>query len=377
MVVAIILVLLYIGAIIIPGNGFFYQPFIRNIFVKETCFSNRNENNEQFSNRQNETSPLVPRMVKSIMQPEPDEVLSKGIIPIGVDSLKQLEQETANADSKKPIIPLPGMTKSAIKYYEIVEGISPNELIMKFAKTAPKNVQEATKATIVNLLGSLPNYALDAAFVTTNVKLATLLYQMQITGYMFKNAEYRMSLTRNLKGLPKLPPSTTQIQTTDGIKITLPSSLDALSSSSSSVSSANNIQWEGKVTMNTSTGETVSIDIQELTQALSNEVNELRKELLFMKNEREQELKANLLTYIQALPEKELTRLTSDMSQDVIQAIQLFINNVMEKLGLQSTTPEVMIQQNVAQLAQLCMWQMIVGYRLREFEALDKGLSLD
>jgi hypothetical protein len=28
----------------------------------------------------------------------------------------------------------------------------------------------------------MPNYALDAALVTTNAKLANLLYQMQITG---------------------------------------------------------------------------------------------------------------------------------------------------------------------------------------------------
>jgi len=30
----------------------------------------------------------------------------------------------------------------------------------------------------------MPNYALDAALITTNAKLANLLYQMQITGYL-------------------------------------------------------------------------------------------------------------------------------------------------------------------------------------------------
>ena len=29
------------------------------------------------------------------------------------------------------------------------------------------------------------------------------------------------------------------------------------------------------------------------------------------------------------------------------------------------------------QLAQLCMWQMVVGYKLRELEALEKGASMD
>lgn len=81
-----------------------------------------------------------------------------------------------------------------------MQGLSPNDMLMKFAQSAPQNVQEAAKSTVMNILGTLPNYALDAALITTNTKLANLLYQMQITGYMFKNAEYRMSFTRSLKG---------------------------------------------------------------------------------------------------------------------------------------------------------------------------------
>lgn len=76
-------------------------------------------------------------------------------------------------------------------------------MLLKFAQSAPRNVQEAAKSTIVTILGSLPNYALDAALITTSSKLANLLYQMQMTGYMFKNAEYRMSLTKSLKGETK------------------------------------------------------------------------------------------------------------------------------------------------------------------------------
>lgn len=81
-----------------------------------------------------------------------------------------------------------------------MEKIAPNELIQKFAATAPLNVQAACKSTVVNILGSLPNYAVDAALITTSSKLSNLLHQMQITGYMFKNAEYRMSFVRSLKG---------------------------------------------------------------------------------------------------------------------------------------------------------------------------------
>lgn len=241
-----------------------------------------------------------------------------------------------------------------------MSNLAPHDLIMKFAKSAPKNVQEATKTTIMNLLGSMPNYALDAALVTTNTKLANLLYQMQITGYMFKNAEYCMSLTRSLKGLPKLP-AAAEIKKND---VVLNPRQEGMT-------------FQGEVTVQTTSGETVKISVQELTGALSKEVDDLRRELATIKNERENELKSNLLTYIQALPEKELGRLTSDMSEDVVQAIQLLVNAVMEKLGLESNAPEVIIQQSVANLAQLCMWQMVMGYKLRELEALDRGVSLD
>ena len=80
-------------------------------------------------------------------------------------------------------------------------------MLAKFSRTAPLSVQEGVKSTIANLLGSLPQYALDAALVTTSSKLANLMFQMQMTGYMFKNAEYRMSFTKSLKGLPRqIPP---------------------------------------------------------------------------------------------------------------------------------------------------------------------------
>ena len=49
-----------------------------------------------------------------------------------------------------------------MKYFQIVEQLAPNEMLQKFATSAPNNVQAAAKSTILSILGSLPNYALDA-----------------------------------------------------------------------------------------------------------------------------------------------------------------------------------------------------------------------
>jgi hypothetical protein len=278
--------------------------------------------------------------------------ISKNFIPTSATDLATLDQ-LQNPDES---LVMKGRSPTTMRYFQIVEKLSPNELLKKFAETAPKNVQEAAKSTIVTVLGTLPNYALDAAMITTSSKLANLLYQMQLTGYMFKNAEYRMSFTKSLKGLPRV--------------------------AGQNVIEKGNVTFSpgqqgtrvaGDVRVRTAGGEDVVVKADELMSALSKEVQELRSELALVRGERESELRSNLLTYIQALPEKELAKLTSDMSDDVIQSIQMLINALMERLGIDMTGPEVVVQQSVGALAQLCMWQMVVGYNLRELEAFDRG----
>lgn len=282
---------------------------------------------------------------------------SIGIIPTGPSGFDT--NNNINTGSGL-VIDKRGRSPEAIRYFEIVEKIAPTDMIQKFAQTAPKNVQEAAKSTIMTILGSLPNYALDAALITTSTKLANLLYQMQMTGYMFKNAEYRMTLTRSLRGLPKLPPTSYMKQGNI--------SVNPLQEGT---------EVRGEISVETLTGDVLKVDVQELTKTLSREVEELRNELALIRNEREQELRSNLLTYIQALPQKDLEKLTSDMSSEVVESIQMLVDALMQRLGIDVTGPEVILQQSVGALAQLCMWQMVVGYKLRELEALDNGAPLE
>ena len=91
-------------------------------------------------------------------------------------------------------------------YYKVVASLSPGEIIGRFAATAPPRVQDAVKQTIMGLLGNAGSFALETATVTTSEKLANLMFQLQMTGYMFKNAEYRISLSESLADVPALPP---------------------------------------------------------------------------------------------------------------------------------------------------------------------------
>ena len=203
-------------------------------------------------------------------------IISKGFIPSGPLDLTTVDKQQKTVRTRDP---------KAIKYFEIVEQLAPNEMLQKFATTAPQHVQAAAKSTILSILGSLPSYALDANVITTSSKLANLLYQMQMTGYMFKNAEYRMSLARSLKGLPRLPAPAAVNQG----NITFNPSRQA----------GEVIGMSGEVQVSTITGDVVTVDVNELTGALSQEVESLRSTLALIRDERESELRANLLTYIQ------------------------------------------------------------------------------
>lgn len=284
---------------------------------------------------------------------------SKGIIPIG-----GIENQSSQKDKGKYSAFDKGVqrqrSRETLRYFNLIDKLTPNDMIQKFSQSASKQVQEAVKSTIMSLFGSMPNYILDAALVTTNTKLANLLFQMQMTGYMFKNAEYRMSLTRSLKGLPRLP---SQAAIQQGNISFYPSQ-------------ENNI-ITGSVEVQTSQGDIMTLDVNELTTALSQEVQALRAELSLIRSDREVELRSNLLTYVQALPERDLEKLTSDMTPDVLETIKMLVDALMERLGVDNSGPDVIIEQSVQGLAQLCMWQLVIGYKLREYEALDRGSPLD
>ena len=83
-------------------------------------------------------------------------------------------------------------------YVEAVRSVELPEMVAEFAKTAPEAVQLAVKQTVAALLGQMPAEVADGAITATGQSLASLFFSMQMTGYMFRNAEYRRSLSTTL-----------------------------------------------------------------------------------------------------------------------------------------------------------------------------------
>jgi hypothetical protein len=71
------------------------------------------------------------------------------------------------------------------RYVEAMQNISAPELIKGFAETAPMEVQQAVRSTVVSLLGNLPPHLYDLNVMSTGQNVASLMYSMQMTGYMF------------------------------------------------------------------------------------------------------------------------------------------------------------------------------------------------
>ena len=83
-------------------------------------------------------------------------------------------------------------------YFEQMSNISAPDLIKRFAETAPPEVQKAFRATIASLMGNLPPQVGEVSIMSTGMNVASLMYSMQMTGYMFRNAEYRRTLVQSL-----------------------------------------------------------------------------------------------------------------------------------------------------------------------------------
>jgi hypothetical protein len=257
-------------------------------------------------------------------------------------------------------------------YIAVVTKLSPSDLISKFTKTAPPSVLNAVRNTILGLIGGLPKMAFETTTVTTGQKLASLMFQLQMTGYMFKNAEYRLSLQQSLGSSnqdstwaltgdvddsSKIDPLKGKVKGKLRIKYNRADVVDDTSGTSST---------GGEKTLE------MEVDAAAYMSELRSEVAKLRDELLAQKKEKEDELRKDLLQYIRTLPQKELQSLTSTTSPDVLIAMKGLVNAVMMGIGDGQVGPATVTELTGEAIAQLCMWQLVIGYNLRTLEVREE-----
>ena len=273
-------------------------------------------------------------------------------------------------------------------YLQVVSSLSPSEIISRFTLTAHPRVQEAAKTTILGLIGSLPKMAFETKVLTTGAKLANLMFQLQMTGYMFKNAEYRMALSREFGGKNErtegfLLKSSTSTDDSNGVREDILEDDDEIKS------------IKGKIKVNYSPDSSsdnaennpfqVEVDASAFTSELREEVSRLKEELSSIRSSKEEAIRKDLLTYIRTLPPLEIQKLTNTMSDDVLSAMKGLVGAVMagidadtsidgesDEKSKEGLSPDTVMEQSGEAMAQLCMWQLVVGYNLRELEVREE-----
>ncbi|XP_076948563.1 uncharacterized protein LOC143620852 isoform X2 [Bidens hawaiensis] len=68
-----------------------------------------------------------------------------------------------------------------------------------FVKRAPQQVVDAMRQTVTNMMGTLPPQFFAVTVTTVAENLAQLMYSVLMTGYMFRNAQYRLELQQSLE----------------------------------------------------------------------------------------------------------------------------------------------------------------------------------
>ena len=85
------------------------------------------------------------------------------------------------------------------KYFDLAMSKPPQQLMQDFFKKSSDGVTKAMSEAVTSLLGALPPMEFDTQMTTTGDKLAALMLQLQMTGYMLRNAEYVVTLRRLLQ----------------------------------------------------------------------------------------------------------------------------------------------------------------------------------
>ncbi len=266
-------------------------------------------------------------------------------------------------------------------YMQVVSKLTPSELISKFTGSASPRVQDAVRTTVLGLIGSLPKMAFDTTTITTGQRLASLMFQLQMTGYMLKNADYRLSLSQSL-GVTNAAAVSSNLLLTGAVKDIDESEEDPLTSGK--VNGKIKVRYVGshlfgtggtKVTegdAGSSEGVEIEVDAAAYMSELRAEVSKLKEELVQRKEAKEEILRKDLLLYIRTLPAQELRSLTNTMSQDVLVCMKGLVQAVLAGIGDGKIGPDTVTEQSGEAMAQLCMWQLAVGYNLRELEVREE-----
>ncbi|XP_072995712.1 uncharacterized protein [Typha latifolia] len=246
----------------------------------------------------------------------------------------------SGGDSKPPNGNLPKSRRDILLEY--VRNVKP-EFMDLFVKRAPQQVVDAMRQTVTNMIGTLPPQFFAVTVTTVAENLAQLMYSIMMTGYMFRNAQYRVELQQSLE------------------QIALPDPEDKKDSPDYAPGTQKKVIGE-VIRWNKTTGPE-KMDAIKYIELLEAEIDELNRQVTRRSTNGQNEI----LEYLKSLEPQNLKELTSSAGEDVIFAMNTFIKRLLavsDPAQMKTTVTET----SAAELANLLYWLMVVGYSIRNIE---------
>lgn len=368
-------------------------------------------------------------------------------------ALGKLRQRVEDIESGKS-------TDPSHSLFRLMSSQTPSQQIASFVSTASPSVVTAMSSAISSLLGGLastPVSGFDTVVKASSEKLGSLCFQLQMTGYMFRNAEYVMALKQlmNIKGSAtiedykeafdeidsdgsgfidadeirhlldrvykgKVPKFEVQAflkffdSNKDG-RISWDEFERGLGRAMAEQNEANrNLRLlgfgnvddddddvpdvepriEGTVEIELEDGNVIEIEANEYVKSLKQEVRALKASLRRekglpemmpsplpgMKLEMPGETFGGITDYI-ARRQGDLKSLTEGISPEIVTTMKMLVEFVLDggdsgKVRKDKRTEDLELEVPGVALQQLALWQLVLGYRLREAEAKGDYLKL-
>lgn len=225
---------------------------------------------------------------------------------------------------------------------EYVRSVQP-EFMELFVKRAPQSVVDAMRQTVTNMIGTLPPQFFAVTVTTVAENLAQLMYSVMMTGYMFRNAQFRLELQKSLEQVA-LPDVKGNMDATDYAPGTQKKVTGEV------------IRW------NKVTGPE-KMDAVKYIEFLEAEIEDLNRQVARRSANGQNEL----MEYLKSLEPQNLQELTSSAGEDAVFAMNSFIKRLLEVSdpAQMKTTPA---ETSAPELAKLLFWLMVVGYGVRNIE---------
>ncbi|GMH27354.1 hypothetical protein Nepgr_029197 [Nepenthes gracilis] len=280
----------------------------------------------------------------------PRKIRSRGRLSIKARVLDNSSADNSNKDnnhknwitgeSKPPNGTLPKTRREILLEY--VRNVQP-EFMELFVKRAPQQVVDAMRQTVTNMIGTLPPQFFAVTVTTVAENLAQLMYSVMMTGYMFRNVQYRMELQQSLEqvALPDVEDKKDVLEYAPGTQKKVTGEV---------------IRWN-----NVSGPE--KIDAVKYIELLEAEIEELNHQVARKTANGQNEF----LEYLKSLEPPNLKELTSSAGEDVILAMNTFIKRLLavSDPGQMQTS---ITETSAPELAKLLYWLMVVGYSIRNIE---------